>query len=122
MFRLPLDIDAGFFYWFQSGQVYTREVNFRGVRSNGRSITVFGEPRGSRRLPNQSNVDLRAEKIFRVNDFSIAAGIDVFNLFNAATPTRVVREDDPFSGELDFERIRRLRFPRNIRLGFRIIF
>ena len=87
-FRLPLDIDAGFFYWFQSGQVYTREVNFRGVRSNDRSITVFGEPRGSRRLPNQSNVDLRAEKIFRVNDFSIAAGIDVFNLFNAASPSR----------------------------------
>ena len=126
---LPYEINFGWFYLGHSGYPYQREYVFRrgisestAVEMEESSIRRFVEPRGSRNLPWVNSFDLRAEKAFTVGRFTVAALIDVFNLFNSNTVVGVNSRDDPQPGRSEFERVFDLKFPRNFRLGFRLDF
>ncbi len=85
------------------------------VSSTARTINL--EPRGSRRTDTQSRLDLRAEKIFEVNQGNdrIAVYADVFNVFNANYNTDVFNNvaDENFLAPFS------ITTPRQITLGVR---
>lgn len=121
--RIGRHISVGGFFWMQSGTPYQRTYVFREVETVGRTIRIFAEERGARRLPTQTNLDLRAEGRFTVGRATVRVALDVFNIFNSGTVTNVETEDDPFSDEDNaFETVRDIRFPRNLRLGFIVNF
>ncbi len=114
---------VGGYFWMQSGTPYQRTYVFRDVETTGRTIRIFAEERGARRLETQTNLDLRAEGRFRVGRAMLRVAFDVFNVFNSSTATQVETEDDPFSdADNAFEVVRSIRFPRNFRLGFIVDF
>jgi hypothetical protein len=117
-FLLPLEIQSAFFYNYKTGLPYTRNYTFVEVRENERSIEAWTEPRGSYRLPNQNNFNLRFEKIFPIKETDLGVLLDVFNLFNSNTAIRVRTDDDPRSDN-EFQQLRRIKFPLNVVLGFR---
>ena len=124
---LPYEINFGWFYVGHSGMPYTRTGVFRrGISETSDTALVrsettrFIEERSSRRLDWVNNVDVRAEKAFTIGRFTVAALIDVFNLFNANTVTQVEVRDDPRPGARAFETATRIKFPRNYRIGFRL--
>jgi len=121
--RIGQYISVGGFFWMQSGTPYQRTYVFRDVEVTGRTVRIFAEERGARRLPMQSNLDLRAEGRFRLGRATVRVAVDLFNIFNASTATRVRDVDDPFGSEdRAFGVIRDIRFPRNVRLGFIVNF
>lgn len=121
--RIGRHISVGGFFWAQSGAPYQRTYVFRDVDVTGRTIRIFAEKRGARRLPTQANLDLRAEGRFELGRATIRIALDLFNVFNSGTVTRVRTTDDPFAGETNaFESVRDIRFPRNVRLGFIVNF
>ena len=123
---LPYEINFGWYYNGSSGRPYTKEVRFRSgsettdVELETR-VTRFVEPRGSRRLPWVNNVDLRAEKAFTFQRYTVSVLFDIFNLFNADTVRRVRTREDVRSGT-PFERVTSIKYPRNFLLGFRFEF
>jgi hypothetical protein len=84
----------------QSGTPYQRTYVFRDVEVTGRTVRIFAEERGARRLPNQANLDLRAEGRFRIGRATARVAVDIFNIFNSGTVTGVQTTDDPFADEL----------------------
>ena len=125
---LPYEVLFGWFYNGSSGRPYTKEVRFRrgvsettSVEMNTGRIQRFVEPRGSRRLPWVNNIDLRAEKAFTVDRYTFSVLFDIFNLFNSNTVVRVRDREDPNSST-PFERVLRIKYPRNFRLGIRFDF
>lgn len=95
-YQVPvIDVGLNAYYRFLSGRPYAAYERFSSSEINGFSSSgreVFLEPRGSRRRQNESILDLRLEKIFRVNKghdrLSIYA--DIQNVFNAGTVTSVI--------------------------------
>ena len=76
-------------------------------------VVYFAEQRGSRRLPSQKQIDLRAEWQHEFsNNRQVSLFIDVFNLTNIVRPLDV----EPIVGE-DFGKPATLNFPRSARLG-----
>ena len=129
---LPYEVLFGWHYQGSSGRSYTKQVVFRqGSETSdvelfrpigGRgSRRIFVEPRGSRRLPWVNNVNLRAEKAFTVQRYSFSVLFDLFNLFNADTVINVRTREDVNSGT-PFDRVTRIKYPRNFRLGVRFDF
>jgi hypothetical protein len=84
-----IEVNLSGYYRFLSGRTYTPFQRFGTSAINwptsaGRQ--PFLEPRGSRRLENESYLDLRIEKIFEVSDFGrISVFTDIQNVFNAST-------------------------------------
>ena len=73
----------------QSGQTYTpvQRISGRTLGLAGGGVNVLLEPRGSRRLPSLTTLDLRAEKIFKVaGKHRLAVYADILNALNAGTP------------------------------------
>ncbi len=120
-FLLPWEIQSAFFYNYKTGLSYTREFVFVDVRSNGRNIEAWTEPRGSYRLPSQNNFNFRFEKIFPIKETDLGVLLDIFNFFNLDTVTRVKTSDDPREDD-PFQTVRDIKFPMNFVLGFRWIF
>jgi hypothetical protein len=120
-FLLPWEIQSAFFYNYKTGLSYTREFVFVDVRSNGRNIEAWTEPRGSYRLPSQNNFNFRFEKIFPIKETDLGVLLDIFNFFNLDTVTRVKTSDDPREDD-PFQTVRDIKFPMNFVLGFRWVF
>ena len=117
----PYEILAGFFYNGRSGQTWTKSVRFRNVPGSRRCCSRFVEPRGSNRLPWQNNLDLRAEKAFTIGRTQVSILLDIFNVLNIDTVTRVRDREDARSN-FEFGRVLAIKFPRRFRLGFRMDF
>lgn len=112
---LPLDISFNFYFSYISGNTYTRRLR---VYLNQGGRYIFTEPRGSRRLPTQKNLDLRIEKIFRFGEnFRAGLIVDIFNVFNTGVATRVYTVAGP-----NFENVTGLNYPRGFRAGIRFFF
>jgi hypothetical protein len=83
-------------YRFDSGSTWERTDFFR--VPGGRAI-VRAEPRGSRRLPPSSTIDLRADKTFRLGRSGTISGfVEAFNLTNRGVPTAVYSGSGPDLG------------------------
>ena len=82
---------------------------------------ILQEPRGSRRLPTFHQVDIRAEKAFRVQGHRFGVYMDAINLFNTATVTaRQTRVSG--SGGIDFEAPTGVQGARQFTFGARWAF
>jgi len=90
-----IEVGLNAYYRFLSGTVWTPVqrfssslINWPGFASGGRQ--PFLESRGDRRLDNESYLDLRLEKIFKVGaEDRISIYADIQNVFNAGTITDV---------------------------------
>jgi hypothetical protein len=124
---LPGDITLGVFYQYFSGETYNRNIRLPSdidpdsVGLFAGRLRVYGEEKGSFRYPGQHNLDMRLEKFFNFGEkFRFGVLIDMFNVFNADTPTsyetRIEAGRDPFGF------VRRIRSPRTFRLGIHFQF
>ena len=86
-YMFPLDISLSAFYTYSSGRRWERNVLLSSLNQWPYLMT---ESRGSRSLPAQNNLDLRAEKSFRINNFRLSFVLDMFNVFNQARMTQVM--------------------------------
>jgi hypothetical protein len=91
-----IEVGLNAYYRFLSGTTWTpyqrysaKLINWPGFASGGRQ--PFLEPRGDRRLPHETYLDLRLEKIFKLGTGTdrISVYADVQNVFNAGTITDV---------------------------------
>ncbi|HOW44063.1 MAG TPA: TonB-dependent receptor [Candidatus Aminicenantes bacterium] len=120
----PLGINLSGYFRFLSGGTYTRTITSRylGVSvSQSRSGAVINaEERGSRRLPDTVQLDLRLEKAFKIKNVTLAAFADCFNVFNQGIATTVwTNSSNP---AYEFERMLTINTPRMFQLGARIEF
>lgn len=109
-------------YTFNSGDNYTLRstcllVDGECYRFNQGTTRVFGEPRGSRRLEDKSELDLRAEWYFEPGDGRVGLFVDVFNVTNQARINTIeTRAGSSFESPLTANR------PRTYRVGARYSF
>ncbi len=113
--KIDVMIGANFQYLSGTPWAATAVVGLpQGFRS------IFIEPRGSRRLPSQSLLDLRLSKTFRFSrDGRVELLVDIFNALNATTTERV-RSTNFFSPT--FEEGRAYITPRRAMLGVKLTF
>jgi len=123
---LPYGVNFGWDYLGASGYPYTKQVRFRDgsettdVELSGRKDR-WVEPRSSRRYAWRNNLNLRAEKSFDVGNVRFGVLADLFNVFNSATVRQVITREDANSS-WSFGQTRRIKYPRNFRMGIRIDF
>ncbi len=83
-----------------------------GVISGGTGSIVSGDPTKPDYLPTQTLLDLRAEKTFKISSIgSLSVVLDVFNVFNANTPTSI-------DYQWEFGKVGGIVDPRTFRFSF----
>ncbi len=132
---LPWKMLASAFYVYRTGEYWTPYVRIRGLLENDRT-GVFMTERGSRQLPDRSDLDLHLEKLVDLaSGLELAVMVDVFNVFNDDAVTSVVtrwgdyryqwdahpeesewRPNDAFATPTD------IQSPRAVRVGARVRF
>ncbi|MGB8953297.1 MAG: carboxypeptidase regulatory-like domain-containing protein [Candidatus Aminicenantales bacterium] len=112
---LPFDINVASYFLYISGNPWTPQIV---APLDQADIYVNAEPLGSRRLPAQTRLDLRVEKILRFGqNMRVGVTVEVFNIFNAGTTTWVTTE---YSS--DFGLTGGIVRPRAFRTGLRFFF
>lgn len=112
---LPFDLQINAYYLYQTGNTYTRLVRTPSLYQGRKWI--FAEPRGSRRVDNYNNLDIRLETQVPFYKGRLGLMLDVFNVFNYAG----VRGRYARTGA-NFEKITGVDQARAIRLGIRYSF
>lgn len=88
----PWGINLSAFYQFGTGVPYTRILRTQeaglGYLYQG-AVSIFVEPRGSHRLPDQHLLDMRIEKSFSIWRGQLAFQLDIYNVFNNNKATSV---------------------------------
>lgn len=118
----PWGINLSGYFRYLSGQRYTREINSVDleVDLNQGDVTIYAEERGSRGLPDLYILDLRLEKMFRINTISFGFFADGFNIFNG---NRALEVETLSSNPLrPFGEMASIQDPRIIRLGAKFEF
>jgi hypothetical protein len=120
----PLGINLSGYFRYMSGQRWTRTVSSDylggvGLLNQG-NINIFAEKRGDRGLPDQTLLDLRVEKAFKIKNWRFMVFADIFNVFNANT-TITLRSDSSHPRYV-FMETTDIVDPRVVRLGAKIEF
>ena len=88
----PWGVNLSAYYQFGSGIPYTRVLRTLeaglGYLYQG-AVSIFVEPRGSHRLPDQHLLDVRLEKYFQVWRGQLGFQLDIYNAFNNNKATSV---------------------------------
>ena len=108
-------INVAAHFQYSSGITWTRTV-YTPPLNQGRT-TINSEPKGSRRLESQLNLDLRLEKQFMIKKLKLGVLFDVFNVFNSNYPLYVVDTAGPEFGQPTY-----IVPPRGWRAGLRFWF
>ena len=117
-YTLPWDIMASFNWIYQTGRPY---VTFTGFRLNQGFRRILTEPRGKQRFPNWNMMDFRLEKTFHIGDrVTFQAIFDLFNVFNANTPTSYSSYDMWKTSRYLVPRS--IFWPRRLQIGFKLQF
>ena len=115
-YQFPWEITASLFATYHRGLPWTRLLYINpalGVTVGD----VYAEPKGSRRLPDQFNVDFTIQKSFHVaGPFQVELYIQAFNLFNAGTAISVYNETGGMTNAL-FGQASAVVNPRRVFLG-----
>lgn len=112
---LPLNVIVSGFYTYRSGMTWSRRIPISGLNQGAREILT--ESAGSRRLPDENNLDFRLEKSFFIQGNRIRFMFDVFNAFNQGRETSVQSVyGENFGKPLDVNR------PRTFRASLRFMF
>jgi hypothetical protein len=123
---LPFEVTFGAYFSFHSGSTYNR--NFRvpsdidpdEVKRWG-NLFVYGEEKGSYRLPSQMNLDIRLEKFFTWGErMRVGFLMDMFNVLNSDTVNEVENLIEP--GAYPFGFPWGIVSPRTFRFGLHIEF
>lgn len=123
---LPFDINLSASFRAISGYGYAQRFRTRTL-SQGR-VTFFVEQRGSRHYPMEKILDLRLEKVFTLaQKYRLGLIVDVFNVFNSDTVMdwgeRIGYDWLPGSyPSTDGHKLYGIVDPRQVRLGFRVMF
>ena len=122
MLNGPLGINLSGYFRYLSGLTYTRLItsNRVGVSLKQTPVTINAEERGSRRLPDITELDLRLEKSFKIANVTLSAFADCFNVFNQGVATNVWSNSS--NKTYEFERMLNISTPRLFQLGARIEF
>lgn len=116
MVSLPHGVQLSGNVRFQTGQPFSRQIVVSGL--NQGAIVVNAEPRGSRRYPSITTIDLRVAKRFAVSDrMTFELMLDGYNLTNENTATSLVERSGP-----RFEFPLSILGPRIFRLGAKLTF
>lgn len=121
-------VDISFSAYFRAITGNTWTTRYRTKRLAQGRVTFFVEPRGSHHYPMQKILDVRLEKIFRFADkYRFGVMLDVFNVLNANTitswGTRIGYDWLPDQWEsTDGHQLYSIIWPRQVRLGLRLIF
>lgn len=78
-YQAPWNVMVSGAYFYTTGGTWTRTVRYRLNQGN---TDLFAEPRGSRRLDDQSKFDLKLEKRFPIANGNLGLTLEGFNLFN----------------------------------------
>jgi hypothetical protein len=127
---LPLDIS--FSAAFRGITGYGWAQRYRTSRFGQGRITYFTEKRGSRHMPMQNILDVRLEKIFTLGmKYRLGLIVDCFNVFNANTITDwgtrydydwLLESDPDYTPSTEGHDLYEIVWPRQFRLGVRVIF
>lgn len=120
---LPMGFNLGGYLRYLSGGRYTRQIRYKditGTELNQGNVTIYAEPRGSRRLPDLMILDLRLEKRFKIYRTTFSVFVDMFNVFNCNLATSV----NAISSHptIPFNQMLSIHDPRIFRLGARFEF
>jgi len=88
--RLPFDFTVGANYYWDSGTPWNVTQTASLTSVTGVDLpegTYFIEPRGSRRLPHFSQLDMQVQKDFRVANTKLGLIATVYNVMNHETIT-----------------------------------
>jgi len=110
-----VDVSLAAHFLYASGTTWTRSV-YTPALNQGRT-TIYTEPKGSRRLKSQANLDFRLEKPFRIKNMRLGLLVDVFNVLNSDFPLYVSGTAGP-----DFGQPIDITSPRGWRVGLRFAF
>jgi hypothetical protein len=112
------DVNLAAVFKVQSGTPFGRTVTIDsdsvGVPLNQGAITIFAEPRGTRRFPTLTTMDFRVSKFVRIGQHRLEVLADFFNLADVSTITNV----NPNTGP-DFGKPTGIIGPRAFRIGGR---
>jgi len=124
---LPLDITLGVFFSYNSGATYNRNIRIPqdidpdSVGLYAGRLRIYGEEKGSYRLPSIYDLDIRLDKYFTFGEkFKIGFIMDMFNVLNADTVDSVETRIEP--GRDPFGFARGIIGPRQWRFGLHIEF
>ena len=113
----PYGIVFSAYFAHQQGRPFNRTI---AVRLNQGRRTIAAEPRGSKRLPSQTYLDLRLEKDFRIwKTARLKLILDVWNIFNADYYSYVAETNAASEAYLAPAGY---ALPRRAQLGFRLVF
>ena len=117
---LPWDVNLSVYYSFLSGLTYSDYVKVFMPDPEGGERDIMPSPMGSKRLPDQHNLDVQLEKIFTLaGRLKLGVMASAFNIFNASTVTGVsstLNISDPYGT------VNSLVNPRVFRVGLRLYF
>jgi len=113
-YLLPSDIGLSVFYVYSGGRRWERNVLLSSLTQGPYLMT---EPRGSRSLPAQNNLDVRMEKSFHLRDLRFSVMVDAFNLFNQSRMIQVMDVVGP-----NFGKGLNVNSPRTLRASFGFYF
>jgi hypothetical protein len=95
VYVFPLQIMVSANFEHRSGYPYARQVQFTGSRTIP-NFTMNVEPIGTRRLPNNNQLDLRLEKTVNLTARQkVAVRVNVFNVLNSNDVLDVTRLSGP---------------------------
>lgn len=116
MYSLPHGVNLSGNLRYQTGQPFSRQIVVSGL--NQGAIVVNAEPRGSRRYPSITTIDLRVAKRFSLGGGrSFELMLDGYNLTNENTATSLVERSGP-----SFEFPLAILGPRIFRVGAKLTF
>ncbi len=117
---LPWEINLSGFYSFLSGNTYSDFATVSIPDPEGGTKDIMIDSMGSKRYPDQHNLDLQLEKVFTIKGkLRLSVMASAFNVFNAATVNGVnsiVNISDPYGS------VNNLVNPRVFRAGLRLYF
>ncbi len=125
MYRLPFDINVGFFANLRSGFRTTRTVSAKalGLKLSQGDAAVNAESRGSYKMPTRFTLDIKVEKVFRIGKFNLRGFVDIFNVFNESTKIRTWRNSSTAGGSNpQLWEMTAIAAPRIFRLGAKFEF
>ena len=116
--HLPYQFIIGGFFRYASGNTYNQIVPVYDVEPP--DTNIYAQPRGSFRMDDGFNLDLRFEKLFSLGgQHKLSLGVNIFNVTNESTEIDVEQNVD---SELAFGETRRIVNPRRYQLVLRYTF
>ncbi len=116
--HLPYQFVIGGFFRYATGNTYNQIIPIYDVEPP--DTNIYGQPRGSFRLDDGFNLDLRLEKLFSLGgQHKITLGVNIFNITNESTEIEVEENVD---SELAWGETRRIVNPRRYQVVLRYTF